>query len=251
MIPYFSFTQIQLGPITIQVWGLMASLGFLTALFLSLREAKKSGIEEEKIWNIMILALIGAVAGSKFFYALFHFGESDLAVTLFSASGFSSIGGVVLASILVIFYARLGRINIWKLADALTPGLITAIMIVRLGCFLVYDHIGKITNLPWGRLYLDQTIRHPISLYYIISALAVFLIICYLKRKQLKEGVLFLVFAAYYSISVFLIDFLRCDDLMICDRRFWSLTHSQLILLVLLPFLICFLKKISCSVKNI
>ena len=36
VIPYFTFTQTHLGPVTIQVWGLMVSLGFLFALFLSI-----------------------------------------------------------------------------------------------------------------------------------------------------------------------------------------------------------------------
>lgn len=244
MIPYFSFNQIQIGPIILQVWGLMASLGFLAVLYLSLKEAKRGNIEGDRIWDILILTIVGMITGSKLLYVFFHSGESNSASALFSFSGFSSLGGIILASAAVILYAKFKKINIWKLADVLTPGLIAGIIVIRLGCFLVYDHLGKITNLPWAREYLDQTVRHPIALYYLASAIAIFSIICYLKKRSLKEGTLFLVFALAYSFSAFIIDFFRCNDLDLCDKRVWELlTYSQLILSAAIPVLAYLLRK--------
>ena len=235
MIPYFTFQEINLGFITIQVWGLMASIGFLVALFLSLREAERKNISKDDIWNVMILALIGMIVGSKIFYIASNFNEYNNLSEIFNLSfGFSFLGGASFAGILIFIYAKHKKINFWKLADTITPGAIAAIITVRIGCFLIYDHFGKITDLPWGRIYLDGIARHPVILYHIISALAIFFIICYLKKRNLRDGLLFLYFVICYLTFRFLTDFLRCSDLNICDAHYLNLTYTQWFILVLI-----------------
>ncbi len=245
MIPYFIFQEINLGFITIQVWGLMASIGFLMALFLSLKETEKNNINKDDIWNVMILTLVGMIVGSKFFYIVSNFNELENLTAIFNLNfGFSFLGGASFAGILLFIYARYKKINFWKLADTITPGAITAIIIIRIGCFLIYDHFGKITNLPWGRIYLDGIARHPVILYHIISALAIFFIICYFKKRNLRDGLLFLYFAICYLTFRFLTDFLRCSDLNICDAHYLNLTYTQWFILVLMPFVIYLLFRI-------
>ena len=244
MIPYFSFNEISIGFITIQVWGLMASLGFLGVLFLSLREARKKNISGDYIWELLLLSMIAMIAGAKIFYIIFNFdafreGENYI----FSSGGFSLLGGVFFASIIFYFYTRLKKIDFFKLTDIFLPGAILAIITIRVGCFLIYDHIGQITTLLWGRVYLDETTRHPVILYHILSLLVIFLIICYLKRRQTKEGVSTFVFVFYYMVSRFLIEFFKCDDLSFCNSRYVGLTNTQWILLLLLPLVFFIAKK--------
>lgn len=251
MIPYFTFTQIHLGPVTIQVWGLMVSLGFLFALFLFLREVKKKNIQNlarENIWDIMIIALVGMVVGGRALYVIFNFGEFENLTEIFylQNGGLSLIGGVAISAITVCIYARIKKIDIWKLADILIQGAVAALLFARVGCFLIYDHIGEITDLPWGRLYIDGTIRHPVILYHIISCIIILLIIRYFKTRQLKKGALFLTGVFCYLIFRFALDSLRCSDLAICDSRYLNLTYTQWILLATVPFVIyLLLKKIN------
>jgi phosphatidylglycerol---prolipoprotein diacylglyceryl transferase len=246
MIPYFSFQEINLNVITIQTWGLMASLGFLVALFFSLKEGKSKGIDKESLWDIITISLIGIIAGSRVFYVLFNFEKFDNifgVLNIYKNGGFSLLGGIITAIPLIYIYAKKKKINIYMLADILTPGIIISIIIARLGCFLVYDHIGKITNLPWAQLYIDQTARHPVALYYIINAVVISSIICYLKKRRLNDGVLALLIALYYSISRFFLEFTRCSDLELCDSRLYNFTFNQWFLLFAIPFIIYFLKK--------
>jgi prolipoprotein diacylglyceryltransferase len=51
-----SFT---LGPLTFQVWGTLAALGFLLGLHLSLRAARREGVPEKLIWDVLSIALVG------------------------------------------------------------------------------------------------------------------------------------------------------------------------------------------------
>ena len=248
MIPYFTFTQIQLGPITIQVWGLMASLGFLFALFLLFREIKKKDVQNlscENIWDIMIIALVGMIVGGRASYVIFNFGEFENLAEIFylQNGGLSLVGGAAISAIAVYAYAKIKKIDIWKLADVLIQGAIVAVIFARIGCFLIYDHIGKITNLPWGRLYIDETIRHPVILYHIISCIIILLIIRYFKTRRLKKGALFLIGVFCYLVFRFSLDFLRCSDLAICDSRYLNLTYTQWILLATAPFIVRLLLK--------
>jgi phosphatidylglycerol:prolipoprotein diacylglycerol transferase len=252
MIPYFSFTEIATGLVTVKVWGLMAALGFLCALFLSLKEAEKKNIDKEDVWNVMIFALVGMFVGSRIMYVISNSGEfENLAEMLSLEGGFSLLGGAMLSAVVVYVYARVKKIDIWKLADVLTPGAIASIIIIRIGCFLIYDHIGKLTNLPWGRAYLDGSIRHPVALYLAINALVIFIIIWYFRKKRLEDGVLFFAFVAYYSVSRFLLDFIRCYDTAVCNYHYAGLTFTQWILLAITPMVIYLgIKKANLKVFN-
>jgi len=221
----------------------MVSLGFLFALFLSLRKIEKQNVRNlsrENIWDIMIIALVGMVVGGRALYVISNFGEFKNLVEIFylQNGGLSLIGGVVISAIAICAYAKNKKIDIWKLADILIQGAVVALLFARIGCFLIYDHIGKITNLPWGRLYIDETVRHPVVLYHIISCIIILLIIHYFKSKRLKKGALFLTGVFCYIIFRFLLDFLRCSDLAICDSRYLSLTHTQWILMAVASFVI-------------
>lgn len=238
MIPYFVFDKIIINELTIYVWGLMASIGFLAALLISLKEAKRKKINKEIVWDLVLIILLGVIIGSRGCYVFWHWDEfRDNFVKIFFLweGGLSSVGGIILAGAAGALYIKYKKLNLWKIADLLTPGIIGVILFSRVGCFLVNSHIGKITNLFWGREYLDGTARHPVALYFAVSALALFLIIWHLKKRIKKEGLLFLIFITGYLITSFLIDFTRCGDLpLICENRLCGLTYSQWAFLILL-----------------
>ena len=238
MIPYFIFDKIIINGLTIYVWGLMASIGFLAALIISLKEAKRIKIDKEIVWDLILIVLLGIIIGSRGCYVFWHWGEfeNNLAKIFFLwEGGLSSAGGMILAGAAGALYVKYKKLNFWEIADLLTPGIIGAIFFSRVGCFLVGSHLGKITNLYWGREYFDGTTRHSVALYFAIGALVLFLIIWYLRRELKKDGLLFLIFIVGYLITSFLIDFTRCDDiLLICENRFYGLTYSQWVFLVLL-----------------
>lgn len=248
MLPYFSFKEMSIGPITIQIWGLMVSAGFLAALFWSLKEAEENKIDKNYIWDSMLIILAGVIIGSKIFYIIsnsIELGDFENVFTL-TTGGFSLIGGIIFSLIIIYFYAKIKKINVWMLADVLAPGLLLALIFARIGCFLVNEHIGSVTSSPWGIKYIDGSIRHPVSLYLFISDIVIFLIIWYLKKRESRKinvGVISLVLALCFSASRFLLDFTRCNDLDICDARYLSLTYTQWILLTIIPFVIILIRR--------
>jgi len=239
MIPYFVFDKISVGGLTVYFWGLMASIGFLIALFISLKEASRKNIDKEIVWDLMLVILLGIMIGSRACYVVWHWNEfEDSLIKIFFIweGGLSSIGGIILVAAAGLLYVKYKKLNLWKIADFLTPGVVSVIIFARIGCFLVNSHIGKITGLYWGREYLDGAVRHPVALYLAFSALALFLIIWYLRKRLKKDGLLFLIFISGYLIIRFLVDFTRCDDiLLICESRFHGLTYSQWVFMIFMP----------------
>lgn len=252
MIPYFSMNVIQVGPISLQMWGFFASIGILFALFTFLKRAKKFGIEMEIVYDIFLVALIVMIIGSKLFYILFS-SEPGISIgRFFSGGGFSFSGGMVSSAAAILFYLKLKKINVLKFADLLTPGLVISLIFIRIGCFLVYDHVGSATSLPWGIGYLDGSVRHPVSLYLMFGNIVIFFIIWYLEKRKtvLDGGVIFFIFLALYSIFRFSLDFTRCLDLSICEMRFFGFTYTQLLLLATFPVSVYLIYLLTINKKN-
>jgi phosphatidylglycerol:prolipoprotein diacylglycerol transferase len=229
MIPGLYFSQLSLGFLDLQAWGLLVSIGSLSALFISLKEAERKKIDQEIIWNLMILALLSMILGGKLFYSVLFLISSGGVVFSFN-SGFSFIGGGLLAGILVFLYLKSSKQDWKKISDLLVVGFIVSLISTRIGCLLISDHIGKITTLPWGMQYIDGTVRHPVALYHILFLSLILLIIKRLQRKKTADGFLTFSFLSLYSFFRFITDFFRCSDLAICDAHFWGLTATQLIL---------------------
>lgn len=237
MIPYFSVDNIQFGPIGIQTWGFFASLGVLFALLMSLKRANKAGVGEEIIYDIFLIGLVSMVIGAKIFNIVFS-SEPDISVSrIFSGGGFSFFGGVISSAAAIFLYLKHKKADVLKIADVLMPGILIALISVRIGCFLVYDHIGSVTDLPWGIGYTDGTFRHPVALYLILANIVIFSIIWYLEKrdKLLPVGAMLFIFILLYSSLRLLLDFIRCSDLAICDSRYYGLTYVQLILIPAIP----------------
>lgn len=210
-MPYFSFPQISLGFITFNTWGICVGLAFVAGLFYAYRKNKSVDI-----LNLALLGFLGAVSGAAFLYYLL-FGRWG---------GFVFYGGLfggLLAGWLYIFYKKL---DFWPLANLVAPAIALGIFIGRIGCFLIKDHQGITTGLPWGVLWPDGITRHPIALYLSLNGLILFLLLHFFRRKKP-----FIFFLTYYAASRFLLDFLRVDP------RWFGLTVSQIISLVVLCFL--------------
>lgn len=225
--------QIDLGFTTIQVWGLFAACAVLVGLVLTLRRAKEENIESGIIWDMATLALLGMLAGGRFLYFL-SLPDRQLADLIGVGGGFSLLGGALLGGMLAYVYLAHKRQDIWKLLDLSVPGFIVALIITRLGCLLVDDHIGKLTALPWGKVFQDGTIRHPVALYEIFFLIILFFVISRSGKRLSRKGVVSFLFIACYSVFRLVGDFVRCDDLGMCDARFYSLTMAQWISLLLL-----------------
>lgn len=226
-MPYFSFTQFNIGPINFYTWGLFLGLAFLAGCWLFLKRARKEGIEEKKILWLFFWVFVGIIFGSRFLYLL-QFPIFDFSAFFqFRAGGFTFYGGLLGGLLAGWLYARKNKLSFWQLADWAAPAIALGIFIGRIGCSLINDHQGTLTNLPWAIQWPDGSLRHPVAEYLALNGLIMFFVLRRMHFFVKRKGGLFIIFLAWYSISRFLLDFTRTADTTLGDPRYFNLMISQ------------------------
>ena len=248
MIPYIEFTTISVGPITIQAWGLMVAIGFLVGLLISIIEAKRKRIKVDEIYNIAILIFLGAFIGSRILYIILFwevFSNNLVDVLKIWEGGFIFYGGVIGAVLAGYVYIRIRKLNFWTMADTFAPGLALGIFFGRIGCSLINDHPGAVTDLPWGILWPDGIIRHPVAEYLSLNGLIAFILLWLIRKRITINGALINIFIIYYAVTRFFLDFTRATEpyLPNVDPHFAGLTISQYVSIVIFVISVSWLIK--------
>lgn len=217
-MPYFSFTKIVIGSITLYTWGFFVALGFLVGYIFVLKKIRK-----EIIHSLAVLVILGAIIGSRIAYVLGrldYFLTNPIEILKIWQGGLTIHGGIIGALVLAFIYLRLKRRTVlrftengsplvWKIADSVALILPLCIAIGRIGCSLINDHPGAETSLPWGIVWPDGIIRHPVAEYLIIANLVIFFILKFLKPRLTNPGQISFAFLFLYSCSRFFLDFTR------------------------------------------
>lgn len=115
----------------------------------------------DRVGDIIILGLIFGILGAKLFDNLENWNEfiSDPIGRLFSASGLTFYGGLILAAIAICWYAAKKGIKVIHLVDAAGPALMIAYAVGRIGCQVAGDG-------DWGVLnsaYITDASGHVVA----------------------------------------------------------------------------------------
>jgi phosphatidylglycerol---prolipoprotein diacylglyceryl transferase len=227
---FSKYTTIGLGPINIQIWGLLVALGMLLALIMTLKAAKRKKLNTEHFIDMFILIFVAAIIGSRLLYVAQYwemFSEDLRTVVYLNHGGLIFIGGFFLSVLTLFVYTKLKKLPFWKSADLIAPGAALAIAIGRIGDYLIGSHIGSRTTFPLGSYY-EGDLRHEPSLYLAINAFILFLFLILVKPFIKKEGIMSYIFVVWYAVARFLFDFTRSSDLdMLSDPRYANLTLTQ------------------------
>lgn len=233
MIPYKPIPNIDLGFIQLHWYGIFAALGFLAAILLAERYARKQGVPENTVQSLGMWLIVGGLAGARLSYVLFYW-PSDFQLTFFAAlkfweGGLAWFGGFIGAVISGFLYLKKHSLDFWQYADLFTIPLVVGHVFGRIGDYVIGGHPGKVTTLPWA-IWMDGAARHPVVLYEITGLIIILGFCLYARRWKLPEGVLFLVYTSLYAVQRFFLDFFRIES---TDPRTFGLTPSQLLVIVI------------------
>ncbi len=233
MIPYFQLTQIDLGPLSIQVWGMLVALGLLVGTWVSANRAKQQGIDPKLIWDGAFWAYLSAFIGARVFHVLFydfgHYVANPIDAINPALPGFSVIGGFIGASLAVILWIRKHKLEFYKFADSAIFGLPFGLAIGRVGCFLIHDHPGvPCESNPLCIIYPDGIVRHDHGLYLSILGAVTAVVFLVLGRKHRPAGFFLALYIIIYSSIRFFLDFYRA-----IDATYFYLTPTQWLLIPL------------------
>ncbi|MCX6780317.1 MAG: prolipoprotein diacylglyceryl transferase [Candidatus Magasanikbacteria bacterium] len=235
MIPYFQANAFAIGPITIQVWGLMVSLGMLAGLVVAYKYARQYFLSEQVILDLAVWSIIGGFIMARVFHVVFYAPDYYILhpseVVYFWQGGASSIGGFVGAALAIYIFAKIKKFSLNELLpyfDVMAMGLWIGWAIGRIGCFLIHDHLGTLSHSLLAVKFPDGA-RFDLGLLDSILALFIF-VVCLLSFKKLvkiRYGLVSKISFMIYAAARFGLDFLRASDLAQSDMRYYHLTPAQ------------------------
>jgi len=222
MKPILSF---QITGVQLQTWGVFFALAAFLSFFVLIIIAKKKKISLDLIYNIYFLGFFAGIIGARVFYYLVHpqyFSFKE--IFYFWQGGYVFFGSAFLGLLAIIIFLFLKKEKILPILNLIVVPLLLALVIMRLGSFLVLDNIGKTTTLPWAIEFLGEK-RHPVDLYFIILDLLLLFFAFYLSRIK-KDRKLFFWIVLFLAIGRLIIHhfstFATLWDAN-CNILFWAL----------------------------
>lgn len=269
-IPSFTLEGFYLGPFYVYTWGLLAAMGVLVAVKMAARKnenfrknlfskGKKEKSEEKflsanQFWNFSFWLVISIFLGARLLFILenweYYFSKFFEIFQLWKG-GFSFFGGIFGGIIFSYFWSKKNEIEFSFLTWLFTPAWLFGLFFGRIGFFLIHDHVGRPTNLPWG-VWVQGTYRHEPALEELVWIGLIGFILQRLdkwdeekKEKKIFRKILFPLSLALYSCGRFWLDFWRAapgegGD----DSRFYGLTPAQWISILIFVWGVVKIKKI-------
>ncbi len=208
--------------IPIRWYGIFIALAFLLGTVLALREAKRRGLNEEILIDLLLFIIPAALIGARLHFVIFrwdNYMSNPMEILNIRGGGLAIHGGIIAAVIVGYIFCRVRKVRFWELADIIAPSLILGQAIGRWGNYVNQEAYGGPTDLPWG-IMIDGVKVHPTFFYESIWNFTVFLFLVWYTRKKSKvDGEVFLLYVMLYSLARFFIEGLRTDSLMFGDIR--------------------------------
>jgi len=139
--------------ISIKSYGFMMVLGFLAALLMAKRRAKKMGVAPQIITDFSIMILLAGVIGARLHYILHrwnYYGSHLREIFDIASGGLEFLGGFILASLVTAAYFHKKRLPVLKMLDIIAPAVMLGLAFGRIGCFLNGCCYGGPSELPWA-----------------------------------------------------------------------------------------------------
>lgn len=216
---------LELGPLTIHVYGIMMAVGIIVAIVVSKKRYERFGGSGELFESIAIWAVVAGVIGARAGYVATHthlFTERPWAVLFVWEGGLAFYGGILFGALAVVYLTQRRHGDFFAFADAVAIGIPLAQGIGRWGNYFNQELFGTPSSLPWA-IIIDPARRppgfeqfqtfHPTFLYesfwnfFVIVPTVLWLE----KRGMLAKGSSFGVYLVMYSVVRFGVELLRTD----------------------------------------
>lgn len=230
--------NIQLGPLTLHVYGIMTAIGYLSAFLISERRGKKMGMDTDILYGIFWCAVLGGSAGSRLLYYIVSFRDilRDPSILWNFQNGWVVYGGIIGGVLASMVYCRYKKADFVRYLDLVIPAVAFAQGCGRIGCFFAGCCYGRETDSIfhiqyWQSEYAPNGVKLiPTQIYSSIGDFALaFLLMAYAKREP-KKGKVAAGYGILYSIGRFVIEMFRNDH----RGALGALSTSQMISILIL-----------------
>jgi phosphatidylglycerol---prolipoprotein diacylglyceryl transferase len=228
--------ELDIGPLTLQTFGLMMGLGFVVAGVAAGRFLKELGKPVDWAYEMVFAALVGGIVGARLWWVLENWSDAkdDVLGSLFSGAGLVWYGGALGGAVGVLLWAWRRNFLTLQMLDVAAVPLAAGYAIGRIGCQLAGDgDYGIPWDGPWAMAYPDGTVPtteevHPTPVYETL-AMGLVAVLLWRWRNRWRPGTLFALYLVLAGAERFLVEFIRRnDDVLI------GLTQPQLLSLAMI-----------------
>ncbi|MDI1353290.1 MAG: prolipoprotein diacylglyceryl transferase [bacterium] len=175
-------------------YGLMWAMAFIASHFFMNLIFKKEGRSEKDLDSLTLYIILGTIIGARLGHCLFYgpwFDEYNamgqvinegylshpLNILKVYEGGLASHGGALGIFTGMYLYSRKTKESMLWLFDRLMVVVPLAAMCIRIGNLINSEIIGKVTNVPWAFIFIqeDHLPRHPAQLYEAIFCFFLFI----------------------------------------------------------------------------
>ncbi len=209
-------------------YGIIIALGFMLALIYGITNAKRFGIDNDRMLDVVLVATPIAILCARAYYVIFD-GEKLSSFGEFfgfgDSSGFSGLaiyGGVIGAFVSGLIMCKIRKIKFTDMFDLASLGFLIGQGVGRWGNFVNQEAYGSFTGSSFWGMQSERTVYemgeglvHPCFLYESIWCIAGFFIINHLSKNRKFSGETFLMYCAWYGFGRGFIEILRTDSLML------------------------------------
>jgi prolipoprotein diacylglyceryl transferase len=223
-IPSPSSGTLEIGPLTIHMYGLMLLAGIAACIYVTGRRWVARGGDWDLIFRLAVWGVAAGIVGARLYHLVTSWDEvpdewwGPFAIW---RGGLGVWGGIGLGVIVGAFVAWRDGQNVRLLLDCVAPGLLLAQAIGRIGNWWNQELFGKPTDLPWGLeidpenrpdAYVADDTFHPTFLYEgLWNLLGVGVLLLVERRFRIRPPGLFALYVAIYCLGRFWIEMLRVD----------------------------------------
>ena len=214
--------------IAISSFGVMLAIAFLVGYWITVKRMEEEGIDPAPAPNMLLWIMLGGVGGSKLYFAI------DVSIReglpffdlLFARAGITFYGGLIGGAIAAILSAIKYGVPVRGLSACVAPALAVGQGLGRIGCFLVGDDYGIVSDVPWAIAFPQEAPPtdlpvHPTQLY---EAAWLFPVAAFLWWRRKRSPFLFGEYLALNGLGRVFIENWRVNDQVL-----FGLTEPQLI----------------------
>ena len=224
-LPGFALFGWNVPSFTLHTYGALLAIAFLAGLWIAHREAKRTGMDAARITDMAVYVLIGGLIGARLLLLLVdwrHFVANPREMLALVQSGGVFYGGLLGALPVAWWYVRRHKLDPWRSADVLAPGVVLGQSIGRLGCFAAGCCWGRATDVAWAVTFTDTYVQkqvgtpldlplHPSQIYESLLCLGIFVVVMWIARRKRFHGQVMLAYVALYAAGRFVLEYFRGD----------------------------------------
>ncbi len=237
---------LELGSFSVPTYGVLIAVGFLAALSLSTRLARRSSVDAERVGSLAIVLLLSAIVGAKLFliadsWQYYAANPGRLFSLSVLRSGGVFYGGLLTALAVAYWYTKRHGMPWLATADLMVPGLAIGHSVGRLGCFAAGCCWGRETVVAWSVTFTNPAAHdftgvplhvalHPTQLYEAAGLALMGGLLVWMYSRPHAAGAVLGAYLTLYSVFRFAVEPFRDDSARTSLVAGW-LSTTQLVAL--------------------